>query len=444
MTYEEALAYLESASSFGIVPGLDRIRALLDELGHPERSYRIVHVTGTNGKGSVTAFLGYALSNNGLKVGRFTSPHLESYTERFVIGTDQISHDRFGQIIEAVKGAVEAVTARGLESPTQFEMLTAAGFLYFAQEEVDYAVIEVGLGGLLDSTNVIEHPEVSIITNVTIDHTAYCGNTIESIAGHKAGIIKTTVPVVTAASGQALAVIKEAALEHGSRLFVYGDDFTVTGRQVEDFCQIIRLDSIELEAAGKMACTYPDVTLRTHLMGAHQAVNLACAWMALEILMTKDARITADNCRAGISQTYWAGRFEVLPVADRIFILDGAHNAGGAQSFRQSYQELFQDKPKHLVMAVLGDKDDAAIVKAIVNPQDQVYTIEAPTPRSMTAQELADHIGPQAQPMDSMEAALTAAMQATQAGDVIAVCGSLYILGWAREWIRRNGGHESE
>lgn len=443
MTYEEALTYLESTSSFGIVPGLDRIRALMDYLGHPERSYRIVHVTGTNGKGSVTAFLGYALASNGLKVGRFTSPHLETYRERFLIGSQMISEEAFGHLINRIKEAAEALVAQGLEGPTQFELLTAAAFLYFKEEAVDYAVIEVGLGGLLDSTNVIEAPVLTVITNVSIDHTAYCGPTIASIAKHKAGIIKPTIPLVTAAEGEALQIIRKEALLKGARLFAYGDDFSVTGRQLEDHVQVIRVDTRDIESLSNVACIYPDIALRTHLMGAHQAKNLACAWMGLELLMAKDDRISADNCRAGISQTSWPGRFEMISFRGRIIILDGAHNAGGATSFREAYKELFSSKPKTLVMAVLGDKDDAAIIHSIVNEQDRVYTIEAPTPRSMTAQELANHIGQHAKAMANMADALTAAMKVTQEGDVIAVCGSLYILGWAREWIRQNGGHES-
>lgn len=443
MTYEEALTYLEGRSSFGIQPGLDRIRALMDYLGHPERAYRIVHVTGTNGKGSVTAFLGYALASNGLKVGRFISPHLETYRERFLIGTQMISEEEFGRLMGRIKEAVDALCAQGLEAPTQFEILTAAAFLYFKEEGVDYAVIEVGLGGLLDSTNVIEQPVLTIITNVSIDHTAYCGSTLTSIAKHKAGIIKPTIPIVTAAEGEALRVIREEALAKGARLFVYGDDFEVTGRHLEGAVQVIRVDTRDVESISDLVATYPDMVLRTHLMGQHQAKNLACAWMALEILMAKDDRLSVDNCRAGIHQTSWPGRFELVSLGGRTLILDGAHNAGGAASFRDTYKDLFSSKPKTLIMAVLGDKDDAAIVESIVNAQDRIYTIEAPTPRSMTAQELADHIGQHAKPMASMAEALTAAMKVTQEGDVIAVCGSLYILGWAREWIRQNGGHES-
>ena len=196
MTYQEALAYLEQASSFGIKPGLERITALMEALGNPQEDYKIVHVTGTNGKGSVTSYISYALFTSGLRVGRFTSPHLQSYTERIQINDGNITEEAFGKLISRVKIAVDTIISNGIEAPTQFEILTAAAFLFFKDQGVDYAVVEVGLGGLLDSTNIVT-PKVSVITNVTIDHQAYCGDTVEEIARHKAGIIKPKVPVVT-------------------------------------------------------------------------------------------------------------------------------------------------------------------------------------------------------------------------------------------------------
>lgn len=168
MTYQEALAYLEQASSFGIKPGLERITALMDVLGNPQEDYKIVHVTGTNGKGSVTSYISYALFTSGLRVGRFTSPHLQSYTERIQINDGNITEEAFGKLISRVKVAVDTIISNGIEAPTQFEILTAAAFLFFKEQGVDYAVVEVGLGGLLDSTNIVT-PKVSVITNVTID-----------------------------------------------------------------------------------------------------------------------------------------------------------------------------------------------------------------------------------------------------------------------------------
>ena len=199
MDYKESLSYLESLNVFGSKLGLSRIERLTELLGHPERRYRTVHVTGTNGKGSVSAMTAAILTESGFRTGLYTSPHLTSYTERFVIDGEQASEEDFAAAISAAKEAAEAMLAEGLEQPTEFEVLTAAAFYYFAEKDVDYAVIEVGLGGLLDSTNVIM-PEVAVITNVAMEHADRCGGTLEGVAHHKAGIIKRGVPVVTAMS----------------------------------------------------------------------------------------------------------------------------------------------------------------------------------------------------------------------------------------------------
>ena len=210
MNYSAALAYLESLGTFGIQLGLKRIEALLAELGNPERRFRSIHVTGTNGKGSTTALLAAILHAAGIRTGMYTSPHLVDYPERMTMEGQEISRDEFAAMIGKTRLAAEAIQARGMESPTEFEVLTAAAFLWFAEKQVEMAVVEVGLGGLLDSTNVI-CPVASVITNVTLEHTDRCGGTVAEIAAHKAGIIKIGAPVFTGATGEALAVIEAAA-----------------------------------------------------------------------------------------------------------------------------------------------------------------------------------------------------------------------------------------
>ena len=240
MTYEEAVAYLEQSASFGIKPGLERIEGLLDILGRPEKAYKTIHVTGTNGKGSVTAFIDSVLVNSGRRVGRYTSPHLIAYTERMCINGRDITPDAFGAVIEKVAAAVTEYVNGGGEPPTQFEVLTAAAFLFFKEQGVDYAVIEVGLGGLLDSTNVIV-PEVAVITNVTVDHKKYCGDTPAEIAKHKAGIIKPGVPVITAAQGEPLGVIMAEAELKKAPLLIFNKAFAVESRRPMKGCQMITL-----------------------------------------------------------------------------------------------------------------------------------------------------------------------------------------------------------
>lgn len=435
MTYEEALAYLEDTSSFGIKPGLERIQALMQALGNPERDYKIIHVTGTNGKGSVTTYISYALFTSGLRVGRFTSPHLESYTERIEINDVQISKDAFGELISRVRQGVEQIIADGVEPPTQFEILTAAAFLFFKEQGVDYAVVEAGLGGLLDSTNVVK-PIVSVITNVTLDHQAYCGDTVEEIAKHKAGIIKEGIPVVTAAQGGPLGVIEEAAKEKHAPLYIFNRKFGIDSRSVVPGGQIMTISAVDMAPA----------MLFTTMAGVHQSVNLACALQAVRLIMEQDDAISEETMREGFARATWAGRFEIKKALDRTFIFDGAHNVAGAESFNMTYQELFEDKPKTIVMAILSDKDENGIIREVVKPKDTVIAVAAPTPRTEIPEQLVENVRQcvkqvVAQTEESVSDALELALRSTQAGDNIVVCGSLYILGEARAWLQDRLSH---
>jgi bifunctional protein folC len=435
MTYEEALAYLEDTSSFGIKPGLERIQALMQALGNPERDYKIIHVTGTNGKGSVTTYISYALFTSGLRVGRFTSPHLESYTERIEINDVQISKDAFGELISRVRQGVEQIIADGVEPPTQFEILTAAAFLFFKEQGVDYAVVEAGLGGLLDSTNIVK-PIVSVITNVTLDHQAYCGDTVEEIAKHKAGIIKEGVPIVTAAQGGPLGVIEEAAKEKHAPLYIFNRKFGIDSRSVVPGGQIMTISAVDMAPA----------MLFTTMAGVHQSVNLACALQAVRLVMEQDDAISEETMREGFARATWAGRFEIKKALDRTFIFDGAHNAAGAESFNMTYQELFEDKPKTIVMAILSDKDENGIIREVVKPKDTVIAVAAPTPRTEIPEQLVENVRQcvkqvVAQTEESVSDALELALRSTQAGDNIVVCGSLYILGEARAWLQDRLSH---
>ena len=435
MTYEEALAYLEDTSSFGIKPGLERIQALMQALGNPERDYKIIHVTGTNGKGSVTTYISYALFTSGLRVGRFTSPHLESYTERIEINDVQISKDAFGELINRVRQGVEQIIADGVEPPTQFEILTAAAFLFFKEQGVDYAVVEAGLGGLLDSTNVVK-PIVSVITNVTLDHQAYCGDTVEEIAKHKAGIIKEGIPVVTAAQGGPLGVIEEAAKEKHAPLYIFNRKFGIDSRSVVPGGQIMTISAVDVAPA----------MLFTTMAGVHQSVNLACALQAVRLIMEQDDAISEETMREGFARATWAGRFEIKKALDRTFIFDGAHNVAGAESFNMTYQELFEDKPKTIVMAILSDKDENGIIREVVKPKDTVIAVAAPTPRTEIPEQLVENVRQcvkqvVAQTEESVSDALELALRSTQAGDNIVVCGSLYILGEARAWLQDRLNH---
>lgn len=420
MTYEEAVAYLEQSASFGIKPGLERIERLLKALGNPERAYKIVHVTGTNGKGSVTSFIASVLTESGYRVGRFTSPHLARYTERFCIDGTEIDDDVFIALVQKIQPAVAKLVAEGMESPTQFELLTAMGFLCFKEAGVDYAVIEVGLGGLLDSTNVVM-PEVSVITNVTIDHQAYCGRTIPEIATHKAGIIKAGRPVMTTATGEALEVIKRTAASKEAPIHVIDAAIAVEAVEHDEEGQYITVAGYERP-------------FMTSLRGVYQSANLVCALGAIKVLQTKDSKITDEALYRGIRNTRWPGRFEVVNALGRRFIFDGAHNRDGAAAFDETYRTWFGTTPKTIVMAILKDKEVAPMIDYLVKPEDTVFTVPAPTPRSSEPEELAHAIG-RGTPMHSVSDGMAEAMKNTSLNDIIAVAGSLYILGEAKAWL---------
>lgn len=424
MTYEQAITYLESCTSFGIKPGLTRIRALLSYLDSPEQAYKTIHVTGTNGKGSVAAFVESALFHSGIRVGKFTSPHLQRYTERLCVNEREITPDAFGKLFDRVSEAAKAIVAAGEENPTQFELLTAAAFLFFKEQEVEYAVIEVGMGGLLDSTNVIT-PEVAVITNVSLDHQAYCGNTVEEIAAHKAGIIKAGVPVVTAAQEPALGVIKKEAKAKKAKLAIFGKDFLIESRRTMKKMQMITLGNLQ----GRK-----DMYI-TSLLGIHQSVNLACAVQVLQFLKEQENRLTEETIREGIARTTWSGRFEVIDWQGRTLILDGAHNAGGAEAFAMTYKEVFGNAPKTMVMQVLQDKEIDKVLALLVSPEDYVYTVPAPTPRSTSPEALAAMMPCGAVPKESVAAGMTAALEHTKTGDIVVVCGSLYILGEVKDYL---------
>ncbi len=423
MTYEEAVHYIEEAAVYGMQLGLERIQALLKELGNPQKEYKTIHVTGTNGKGSVTAMIASVIENSGISVGRYISPHLESYTERMAVNGSDISEEDFADAMTAVRAKAEKIIADGVEPPTAFELLTAAAFYYFAKKKVEYAVIEVGLGGTLDSTNVIT-PIVSVITNVTLDHMAQCGETIEEIAACKSGIIKAGVPVVTAAQQNALKVIQKEARAKKAPIYVWGKHFAVSGRHVFDKGQMLNW-----EFDGKTAMLF------TTLRGIHQAVNAGVAAMAITCVMKQEKRLTGDHLREGLARAVWPGRFEVIP-GPVPTVLDGAHNPAGIETFNAAYEETFKGKKRIFVYAALTDKDVGSIVGALFTPEDRVFCVPAPTPRSWDPKKLAKTLPCQAEGCGSVAEGLERAYAEAKEGDVVCVVGSLYILGEARRWLR--------
>ena len=423
MNYTETLAYLDSLGKFGINLGMERIEDLLKELNNPEQKVRTIHVTGTNGKGSVTSMISNILLVSGLKVGKFTSPHLVRYNERIEVDGKEISDEDFALVVTAVRRAVESVMAKGTDQPTQFEVLTAAAFLHFALQKLDYAVIEVGLGGLWDSTNVIT-PVVSVITNVSLDHTDRCGKTVEDIAIQKAGIIKDGVPVVTAAEGEALGPIQAMSLFKQAPLYIYGKAFT--GQEVTS--------SMEGQTFTLSAGDYHS-NYEPKLPGAHQILNTAVAVVAAKLASKQDSRINELALHQGVALTKWPGRLERISQKPDV-ILDGAHNPAGAAVLRAALDKYYSGKKICFIFGMMGDKDISQVITTLFRKEDTIYTVRADEgARAAEPEALAEQIGSQAQAMHDLAAAYKTALAEVGEDGLVCVCGSLYLVGTFKKML---------
>ena len=428
MNYIESLEYLDSLGKFGIQLGMERIEGLLRELGNPEQKIKTVHVTGTNGKGSVSSMITNIILAAGLKVGKFTSPHLVKYNERIELNGKDISDEDFATVITAVRVAADSIVKKGVcEQPTQFEILTAAAFLYFYLQKVDYAVIEVGLGGLWDSTNIIT-PVVSVITNVSLDHTDRCGGTVARIAMQKAGIIKEKVPVVTAAEGEeALGPIVTMAMFKEAPVYLYGKAFY--GTEVTS--------SMDGQRFTLHAGDYYHSDYEIKLPGEHQIKNTSVAIVAAKLVSKQDARINEIALHMGVANTLWPGRLERIAQKPDL-ILDGAHNPDGAKALRNALDKYYPNKPVHFVFGMMGDKDMTSVIKTLIKPCDVVFTVRADGgARAAEANVLAELVGSNAIAESDLQEAYHKAM--VQAGEdgVVCVCGSLYLVGEFKAMLQR-------
>lgn len=420
MNYQESLGYLEGLGKFGIQLGMERIEGLLRELGNPEQKIKTVHVTGTNGKGSVSSMITNIILAAGLKAGKFTSPHLVKYNERININGQDISDDDFATVISAVKVAADSIVKKGVcDQPTQFEILTAAAFLHFYLQKVDYAVIEVGLGGLWDSTNVIT-PVVSVITNVALDHTDRCGDTVARIAMQKAGIIKEKVPLVTAAEGEeALGPIVTMAMFKEAPVYLYGKAFH--GTEVTS--------SMEGQKFTLHAGDFYHSDYEIKLPGEHQIKNTSVAVVAAKLLSKQDERINELALHLGVANTVWPGRLERISTAPDV-ILDGAHNPDGALALRKALDKYYPGQPVQFVFGMMGDKDMSGVIKTLITEKDTVHAVRVGNgERAAAAETLTALIGTNALAESDLMTAYNKALQAAGSNGIVCVCGSLYLVG---------------
>ncbi len=378
LTYDEAVDWINGLIPFGIRPGLERIEGLMSMLGNPHQRLKFIHVAGTNGKGSTCAFLTSVLLQAGYDVGTFTSPYITKFTNRFQYNGEDIPEEILLKLSNRLRPLVMEMASTPLGSPTMFEVSTALALLYYAEEcYPDVVVWETGLGGRMDVTNIVA-PVVSVITNIGMDHTDVLGDTIELIAGEKAGIIKPGVPVVTCANQpEAVKVIQEKAQQLQSTVYLAGDQFSYH-----------RLDSNESGQSFHFTGPFRDLDVRIRMQGSHQCDNAAAALMVLELLRQYMAFMLDDNDIAlGLENAFWAGRFEKVVDEPRI-VLDGAHNPEGAESLAKSIREVYPYNKLILMMGMLANKHHEAYLQHILPLVDTLILTEPDFRRKMDAAEL--------------------------------------------------------
>ena len=426
MNYAESLRYLDELNTFGIRLGLARMEELCARLGNPERAYTTIHIAGTNGKGSAAQMMDAVFRASGIRSGRYLSPHLISYTERMSVDGHDISEEMFAALLTRVRAAADEMTAAGHEHPTQFEALTALAFLYFAEEHVETAVIETGLGGLLDSTNVVD-PVLTIITNVAMDHADRCGGTLAGIAEHKAGIIKEGVPVITAAAGAPLEIIEQRAEECGADVFVYGEDFSA---------QLFLKEGGQSIVFHSVVCREP-APFELALAGPYQTENAALVIMAAQVLGREDARITETALRNALRSVHHPARFEILAAENLQVVIDGAHNPAGMQALRAGLDAYFPHHvPRAFLLGILKDKDIDAMLAALLRPGDRVVTVRPNSVRAAGADvvaAVAAGMGLDTLACGDVQTGLAEAERRARAdGALLVAAGSLYLVGGIR------------
>ncbi|WP_027409482.1 bifunctional folylpolyglutamate synthase/dihydrofolate synthase [Anoxybacteroides tepidamans] len=378
-TYNEAIDWIHSRLKLGIKPGLKRMEWMMDKLGNPERRMKAIHVAGTNGKGSTVCYLRHILQEAGYSVGTFTSPYVEQFNERISVNGQPISDEELVQLVDVIKPLAEQLEKTELGGPTEFEVITAMMFYYFGRLNVqDIVIIEAGLGGRFDSTNVI-YPLLSVITNIGYDHMNILGETLEAIAFEKAGIIKAGVPVITAVEQpEALRVIEEKASAVKAKAYVLGNDFTITAHSPTETGEQFTVETLFVK--------YPSLT--TTMFGAHQVKNASLAVMAADYLRTYYSFIIEEeHIRSGIEKAKWIGRFEKLS-DEPLLIIDGAHNEAGIKSLIETVQTHYADKNVHILFAALSDKPLDKMIQPLADIAKTMTFTSFDFPRAATAKQL--------------------------------------------------------
>ncbi len=433
MSYTEIVDWMFNLERFGIKLGLDNMREFLDRIGNPQNSFRSIHVTGTNGKGSVCTFLAEILKAHGFRVGLYTSPHLVDFRERIKVDGQDMPEADVVRIGEELRAEMESMARQGPEQQlTFFEFTTGLAFRYFAEEHVDIVVAEVGMGGRLDATNVIE-PDVSIITRIGLEHTDYLGHTIPEIAFEKAGIIKNGAPVVTCERDPSiLGIFEKKCDECGVPLVRIDLDFAVD-------CIRQTLHETSFNYSGKREM----IDLETALIGGYQAENAAAAIACLECLAEKEDNITEEEIRKGLANARWPGRMQIVQ-REPLLIFDGGHNPDGVR-MAISTLEALGTLPMTFVVGCMNDKDAREIVRTIAPHASRIIATQVDNKRALPATDLYEIVKKEFKGHSSISMTSSKGIEMASEstlGKGVCVIGSLYLVGEAIQWMEKNGCRE--
>lgn len=426
-TYEEALNWIHGIRTFGKKPGLKRMEWMLERLDRPDKNFPSIHVAGTNGKGSTVTFIRSMLEELGLVVGTFTSPFIKVFNERISVNGEPIEDAEILRLANLVYPLAQELEETPLGGPSEFEVITTMMFLYFGEGYVDAAVIEVGIGGLYDSTNVVT-PEVSVITTIGMDHMALLGDTLPEIAQQKAGIIKSSVPVVTGnIPEEALEEIREIAVENNSQLFAYETDYTVSKWQtLPTWGEQFRYEDEEILLK----------TVQIGMLGRHQVENAATAIKAVEVYAERQAlSLNHEALLRGLKRAFWPGRMEKIS-DEPIIILDGAHNEPGIERLVETIKNDFPQQRVHILFAVMKNKEIQNMVDLIqALPNVQLNLTSFDFERAAAEDELKPYVHGEGQYYEEWQEGLITELRDMNEGDILLVTGSLYFISEVRRTL---------
>ncbi len=438
MNYCEAMEFLNSSSKFGMKLGLDRITKMLELLGNPHKGLKFIHIAGTNGKGSTTAMISSALIEAGYKTGMYTSPFIEAFEERIQVDGNNIPKIKVAEYMIKIKNVSEEMKVFDLGEITYFEIVTALGFLYFNEMKIDIGVIEVGLGGRYDATNVID-PILTIITSISYDHTQILGNTISEIAFEKAGIIKEGIPVVLyPVVEEAHNTIKKVAQEKNADI-LYLDRNMATIEEIDK-------STTKENAIQRLIIKYNnnEMNIKLPLVGAHQVMNCLVAVNSLFKLNEQGMDITEDNIIKGIEKVKWPGRMELM-IKEPRFVIDGAHNIDGIRYLKENLKDYYEYEKLYILVGILSDKDIDEMIKIIAVEGDEIIALTPNNIRAENSDKLGKKIAvynPNVKAMDNYTEAIEYVLSKAGDKDLIIACGSLYLIGELRgiiKKLKRNG-----